>query len=82
VEFIEKLTKKLNVVQDHILTGERGRNGGSYAHWQIFLAYAKYLSPDFHMWANQVSPLPAHSVMLWGSCGAGWVGRGWMRYPL
>ena len=24
------------------------------AHWQIALAYAKYLSPEFHMWCNTV----------------------------
>ena len=24
------------------------------AHWQIFLAYAKYPKPGLHMWANQV----------------------------
>ena len=54
VEFIEKVAEKLNVEKSHIMFSERGRFGGTYAHWQIFLAYAKYLSPDFHMWANQV----------------------------
>lgn len=28
--------------------------GNTFAHWQIALAYAKYLSPEFHMWCNQV----------------------------
>lgn len=28
--------------------------GETFAHWQIGLAYAKYLSPDFHMWCNEV----------------------------
>ncbi|MBN2060383.1 MAG: KilA-N domain-containing protein [Deltaproteobacteria bacterium] len=28
-----------NVIQTQV-----GRYGGTYAHWQIFLAYAKYLS--------------------------------------
>ncbi len=28
--------------------------GGTYAHWQIGLAYAKYLSPPFHAWCNTV----------------------------
>jgi len=31
----------------------RGRNGGTWAHWQIALAYAKYLSPELHMFVNQ-----------------------------
>lgn len=33
---------------------KKGKNGGTYAHWQIGLAYAKYLSPEFHMWCNTV----------------------------
>ncbi|NLS06278.1 KilA-N domain-containing protein [Rhizobium sp. P32RR-XVIII] len=32
--------------------GGRGVGGETFAHWQIGLAYAKYLSPDFHMWCN------------------------------
>lgn len=28
--------------------------GATFAHWQIGLAYAKYLSPEFHMWCNEV----------------------------
>ena len=31
-----------------------GRSPGTFAHWQIALAYAKYLSPEFHMWCNEV----------------------------
>lgn len=30
-----------------------GVNGGTWAHWQIALAYAKYLSPEFHVWCNE-----------------------------
>jgi hypothetical protein len=30
------------------------RRSGTWAHWQIALAYAKYLSPEFHMWCNTV----------------------------
>jgi hypothetical protein len=29
--------------------------GATYAHWQIAFAYAKYLSPEFHMWCNKVA---------------------------
>jgi len=34
--------------------GGRGVGGSTFAHWQIALAYAKYLSPAFHMWCNTV----------------------------
>ena len=28
--------------------------GSTLAHWQVGLAYAKYLSPEFHVWGNSV----------------------------
>lgn len=31
-----------------------GNNPRTEAHWQIGLAYAKYLSPEFHVWCNTV----------------------------
>jgi hypothetical protein len=31
-----------------------GRSGGTWAHWQIALAYTKYLSPAFAMWAGEI----------------------------
>lgn len=35
--------------------GAAGKKGGeTFAHWQIAMAYAKYLSPSFHMWCNTV----------------------------
>ena len=34
--------------------GGRGVGGSTFGHWQIALAYAKYLSPEFHMWCNEV----------------------------
>ena len=30
-----------------------GKAPGTWAHWQMGLAYAKYLNHDFHMWGNQ-----------------------------
>lgn len=51
-EFIGQIQRETK--SHELVTLFAGRNGGTYAHWQIFLAYAKYLSPDFHMWANQV----------------------------
>ncbi len=31
-----------------------GPETATWAHWQIGLAYAKYLSPAFHAWCNEV----------------------------
>lgn len=31
-----------------------GRSGATWAHWQLAMAYAKYLSPEFHAWCNEV----------------------------
>lgn len=52
--FIDHMQTALNVPVGHIMSTGRGRGGSTFAHWQIALAYAKYLSPDFHMWCNKV----------------------------
>lgn len=52
--FIDHMNAVLNVPQGHILAGERGRTGQTFGHWQIALAYAKYLSPAFHAACNAV----------------------------
>lgn len=52
-EFIEFISNSLNVPSGDIYKTSRGKYGGTWAHWQIALAYAKYLSPEFHAWANQ-----------------------------
>lgn len=52
--FIDHMKDVLNVPHGHILSGERGRTGQTFAHWQIALAYAKYLSPAFHAACNVV----------------------------
>ena len=31
-----------------------GQEPGTWAHWQLGMAYAKYLSPEFHAWCNEV----------------------------
>lgn len=36
----------------HIIA-TRGRNGGTWGHWQVAVAYAKYLSPEFHIQWNE-----------------------------
>lgn len=56
-EFISAASELLNVPHGHIQTKRGGRGegqGATFAHWQIGLAYAKYLSPEFHMWCNEV----------------------------
>ncbi|SCM83727.1 conserved hypothetical protein [uncultured Sporomusa sp.] len=52
-EFISTIEKSEKVTQDYLLTTQRGRTGGTWAHRQIALAYAKYLSPELHMYVNQ-----------------------------
>ena len=39
---------------DGLVATARGNKGGTWAHWQLALAYAKYLSPEFHTWCNGV----------------------------
>lgn len=39
---------------DGFVATVRGNQGGTWAHWQLALAYAKYLSPAFHLWCNTV----------------------------
>jgi hypothetical protein len=48
--FVEKLKGR----KDDLLKITRGRFGGTFAHWQIALAYAKYLSPEFHIHCNNI----------------------------
>lgn len=38
----------------HICETRRGVGGGTWAHWQVGMAYAKHLSPAFHAWCNEV----------------------------
>ena len=51
--FIDFVAEAHNVAHSHIMKSQRGKNGGTFGHWQIGIAYAKYLSHDFHMWGNQ-----------------------------
>lgn len=51
LEYIEKSPK---YGSGPYLETRRGRYGGTFAHWQIALAYAKYLSPKIHTWCNEI----------------------------
>lgn len=53
-QFIGFVAENLNVSLRHIYVGTKGKGGGTYAHWQIALAYAKYLSPQLHMQVNEI----------------------------
>ncbi len=53
-DFIAHMEAVLNTPQERILSASRGRSGATYAHWQIALAYAKYLSPEFHAACNVI----------------------------
>ena len=52
--FIEGVCSVLNTVQNGIISTKRGKSGGSFAHKQIALAYAKYLDPKLHVAVNEV----------------------------
>lgn len=52
-QFIEFVAENLNTGKSRIYKTTRGKGGGTYAHWQIALAYAKYLSHDLHMQVNE-----------------------------
>lgn len=52
--FISFVVDSLNVPQRDIYKTTKGKGGGTFAHWQIALAYAKYLSPALHMQVNEV----------------------------
>lgn len=56
--FIKDLASALDLPTGHIQRTTRGGSGvggsgGSWAHWQIALAYAKYLSNEFHRFVNE-----------------------------
>jgi len=53
-DFIEFVATNLNTRKTGIYKTTRGKGGGTFAHKQIALAYAKYLSPALHMEVNDV----------------------------
>ncbi|HLP41980.1 MAG TPA: KilA-N domain-containing protein, partial [Fibrobacteria bacterium] len=55
VRFIDEVAKKLNSPLEGMLKSTSGRySGGTFAHWQVALAYAKWLSPALHMQVNEI----------------------------
>lgn len=54
-QFIGTVEENLKGRKDDLLKSTRGRhNGGTFAHWQIALAYAEWLSPKLHMAVNDI----------------------------
>jgi hypothetical protein len=54
-DFIDFVADNLKVDAAHLYISKPGQHGGgTFAHWQIALAYAKYLSPELHMQVNEV----------------------------
>ncbi len=54
VRFTEFLAVSLNLGNSQVMTTKQGKGGGTWAHWQVGMAYAKYLNPEFHVWCNEV----------------------------
>lgn len=52
-DFIDFVAENLKVDAAHLYVSKPGKHGGTSAHWQIALAYAKYLSPALHMQVNE-----------------------------
>lgn len=54
VDFVDYIVSSHNLGLSEVFTVTKGRHGATWAHWQIGMAYAKYLSPEFHAWCNSV----------------------------
>jgi len=54
LESTKNLIKSINGGKSPILKTKRGIGGGTWAHWQLALSYAQYLSPELHLAVNQV----------------------------
>lgn len=52
-EFLKELAAREKVGVSRLFRVTRGRTGSSWGHWSAALAYAKYLSPAFHVRANE-----------------------------
>ena len=49
----ERETRRSNPSISVLIETREGRNGGTWAHWQIAAAYAHYLRPDFYLQWNE-----------------------------
>ena len=53
-QLIDTVANMLNTAHNGIIKSKRGKGGGTWAHKQIALAYAKYLDPKLHILVNEV----------------------------
>lgn len=53
-ELLSKCAEMLNLTNSQLWKTQRGHAGGVYSHWQIALAYAKWLSPELHLAVNDI----------------------------
>lgn len=53
-DFVNCVEASHNAGKSGIIAKKVGKSGGTWAHWQVAMAYAKYLSPAFHVWCNKV----------------------------
>lgn len=53
-EFAGHISAVVGKSHDELIQTLRGNEAGTWAHWQIGLAYAKYLSHEFHSWCNDI----------------------------
>ncbi|ARK13458.1 KilA-N domain-containing protein [Fibrella sp. ES10-3-2-2] len=53
IELIDTLTAILNTPKMGVLKSNRGRYGGTWAHKNLALSYAKWLNPALHLAVNQ-----------------------------
>jgi hypothetical protein len=54
INLLKPIANRYNVEESHIIKTKRGKGGYTMVHWQLALAYAKYLSPEIHLQVNQV----------------------------
>lgn len=52
IEFLADSVIAGNSGNETFSVSRGGKRPGTWAHWQIGFAYAKYLSPEFHAWCN------------------------------
>ena len=53
-DLIEFATDTMGIAHSLLVQTKEGRGGGTWAYWQLGMAYAKILSPEFHFWCNSV----------------------------
>ncbi len=51
---IDQVAADYNLPASQVKSVKQGKGGGTFAHWQIAMAYAQYLSTEFHVWCNSV----------------------------